>query len=402
MSASTPPPRRSRRELELTQQHAGARSTELPGQLIDEGDGRVFPCDSCGADLIFHIGQQQLHCGYCGFSRPLETEVRPLGERDLDAMFAMLREHHDNGRNDEITEQGGQPGNREVRCNSCGGTVVFSGTLTSSKCPYCGSPLQRSEIEVAKERISVDGILPFLLDDRQGRTSIATWVSSLWFAPNKFRREGVSGEINSVYLPYWTYDAMTLNKYRGQRGDDYFVTVGSGKNRRTERRTRWSWRSGAFERFFDDVLVMASQGLPRDLLLNLEPWPLTRCLPYTQEVIAGHLARTYDVMLPAGYKDAQVRIDAAITQDVRRRIGGDRQRIHTIDTRLEGVTFKHLLLPVWMLAYRYNGKPYRVFVNGATGEVHGERPYSPWKILFAVLLAALLVAAVAFLQANAN
>ena len=400
MPIPTPPPRRH--ELDTTLRHENARTTELPGQLIDEGRGRVFPCDACGADLVFHIGQQKLHCGYCGFVRDLETEPQPLAERDLKAMFARLERHHEDGRNDEVTEQGGQPGDREIRCNSCGGTVVFTGTLTSRSCPYCGSPLQRDAVEVAKIRISVDGVLPFRLDDAKGRTAIASWVTSRWFAPNQFLKEGVSGEIHSVYLPYWTFDAMTFNRYRGQRGDNYTVTVGSGKNRRTVVKTRWSARRGSFDRFFDDVLTMAADGLPPDLLLNLEPWPLTQCLPYTQEVIAGHMARTYDVPLPPAFERAQVRINAAIAQEVRARIGGDRQRIHDIDTDLSGLTFKHLLLPVWMLAYRYHGKPYRVFVNGATGEVHGERPYSPWKIAFAVLLGLIALAFAAFVSQNSG
>ena len=399
---AVPPPRRrrpgpiDRTELELTQEHANARTTELPGQLIDEDRGRVFPCESCGADLVFHIGQQTLHCGFCGFSKPIAAQPQPLAERSLDAMLDLIERHHENGFDDSVTEHGGQPGESEVRCNSCGGTVVFSGPLVSTKCPYCGSPLQRDAVHVAENRISVDGVLPFLVDDRGGREAIAGWVKSLWFAPNRFRREGVEGEINSVYLPYWTFDALTDTHYHGQRGDTYFVTVGHGKNRRTEMRIRWSPRRGRFERFFDDVLVMASLGLPSDLLLQLEPWPLPRCLPFTQEVLAGHLARTYDKLLPPAFADARVRIEAALQHDVRRRIGGDQQRIHGIQTQYSGLTFKHLLLPVWMLAYRYHGRAYRVYVNGATGEVHGERPYSPWKIAFAILLGLLAFALAAY------
>ena len=51
------------------------------------------------------------------------------------------------------------------------------------------------------------------------------------------------------------------------------------------------------------------------------------------------------------------------------------------------MTFKHILLPVWMLVYRFHDKPYRVYVNASTGEVQGERPYSAWKIAFAILAA---------------
>jgi hypothetical protein len=210
-------------------------------------------------------------------------------------------------------------------------------------------------------------------------------VQSRWFAPNEFRRRGAKGKFNGVYLPYWTFDTLTFNVYKGQRGENYTVTVGTGKNRRTETRTRWYPASGRFQRFFDDVLVVASEGLPRDYIIALEPWPLAQCVPFSQQFLAGHLARTYDVELDEGFLEGKRRIDEAIRADVRRRIGGDKQRIHSVDSRYDAITFKHLLLPVWLLTYRFHDKPYRVFVNAVTGEVQGERPYSWVKILLTVL-----------------
>ena len=67
-------------------------------------------------------------------------------------------------------------------------------------------------------------------------------------------------------------------------------------------------------------------------------------------------------------------------------------------SRYEAITFKHLLLPVWLLAYRYKDKPYRVVVNACTGEVQGERPYSWVKITFTVLAALLAAGTVAALM----
>ena len=90
----------------------------------------------------------------------------------------------------------------------------------------------------------------------------------------------------------------------------------------------------------------------------------------------------------------------AIHIDVCQRIGGDQQRIHVLNTRLDALTFKHLLLPVWMLAYRYHDRPYRVFINAGTGEVQGERPYSVVKITFAVLGIAAVALIAAFLLAQ--
>ncbi|HEX6986542.1 MAG TPA: hypothetical protein VF170_14260, partial [Planctomycetaceae bacterium] len=177
--------------------------------------------------------------------------------------------------------------------------------------------------------------------------------------------------------------------------------VGSGKNRRTETRTRWYPASGAFQRFFDDVLVNATKGLNQDLILALEPWPLVKCVSYNQQMLAGFLARTYEVDLPPAFEQARERIRSALESDVRRRIGGDRQRIDHMDVRHNAVTFKHLLLPVWMMAFRYHGQPYRVYVNATTGEVQGERPYSWVKITIAVIVG-LIVAGLAYLGLMAS
>jgi hypothetical protein len=144
-------------------------------------------------------------------------------------------------------------------------------------------------------------------------------------------------------------------------------------------------------RFFDDVLVIASRSLPERFIRALEPWDLAALEPYRPEFLAGFRAEGYTVELPDGYDEARAKMDAVIARDVRFDIGGDAQRIHAIDTDVRDVTFKHVLLPVWLAAYKYRGETYRFVVNGRTGRVRGERPWSAWKIAFAVL--ALVIAA---------
>jgi hypothetical protein len=367
----------------------GPATTQAAGQAVDEGRGRIFPCDGCGADLVFHIGQQCLKCGYCGYEKQIGiAEDAEILEQDLHAMLARAEELHEEHRGDESEQN-------EVRCESCGATVVFAGPLTSSECPYCASPIQRDKVHRAGRRIPVDGVLPFLVDKEKARRNLAAWVKSRWFAPNEFLKKGVEGKFSGSYLPFWTFDAMTATRYTGQRGEHYWETVGSGDNKRRVRRTRWYPASGDFQRFFDDVLVQASRGLNGDLMLSLEPWPLGRCVPFNQEMLAGFLARTYEIDLEPGFADGKARMEAAIEQEVRQRIGGDEQRIHSINTLFDALTFKHLLLPVWLLAYRYHDQLYQVLVNAATGEVQGERPWSWVKITLAALLG-LIVALVVF------
>lgn len=367
-------------------------TTTAAGQSVDAGKARIFPCEGCGADLEYHIGQQRLKCPYCGYEKELELPPnREIIEQDYHATLARIRELHDAG-----TRQ--HEGQCEVRCESCGANVVFVGALTSSACAYCGSPIQRDKIHDAPQRIAVDGVLPFLVDEKTAGRNLSDWVKSRWFAPNDFLKQGVQGNFNGVYLPYWTFDSLTYTRFRGERGEHYWVTVGSGKNQRRVRKTSWYPASGEFERFFDDVLVPATRGMQKDMLLTLEPWPLGKCRPFSQEFLAGYQARTYETKLDAGFEEARARIEAALNQDVRSRIGGDDQRIDAMDVLHNALTFKHLLLPLWLLAYRYHDKAYQVVVNASTGEVHGERPYSAAKIALAVLAALAAVGAVMLFQ----
>jgi len=360
-------------------------STSEAGRSIDEGKGRTFPCEGCGADLKFNIGQQELKCPFCGFEKQIEFgEDEAVVEQDFHAMLERLRELREQ-KHEAEGERDGAGDAQEIRCDSCGGTTVFVGPLTSSECPYCASPLQLNDVHDAEHRVPVDGVLPFLVEKKKAKTNLGDWVNSRWFAPNEFRRRGVDGKFSGVYMPYWTYDSMTFTQYHGQRGEHYYVEVGDGDNKRRERRTRWYPASGNFQRFFDDVLVLAAEGMNRKFMLALEPWPLGKCVPFNQEMLAGYLARTYEIELGSGFGEAKGRIEEALESDVRSRIGGDEQRVNSIRTNYAAISFKHLLLPVWLLAYRYQEKVFQVMINAGTGEVQGERPYSWIKITLAVL-----------------
>ncbi len=217
--------------------------------------------------------------------------------------------------------------------------------------------------------------------------------------------------LQGVYVPYWTFDADTRSSYSGQRGTIYYETqpvqVRDQQGRvRTEMRQvakiRWTPVSGRVARFFDDVLVLASRSLPKSHTDALLPWDLTRLEPYQPEFLAGFRAEGYTVSLQDGLTEARAYMDRMIERDVRFDIGGDRQEIGNIDTEVSDVTFKHVLLPVWTAAYKFRGKSFRFVVNGQTGKVQGERPWSPWKIAVAVILGLIVAGAIAWLSQNAD
>jgi hypothetical protein len=289
----------------------------------------------------------------------------------------------------------------EVTCAGCGSTVQFQPPEVAGVCPFCAAAMV-AQPKSADPEIAPNGLLPFGLEKRAATVSIQSWLASRWFAPNALKNVAKPDGIHGVYVPFWTYDAQTRSAYTGERGDYYYeteyVTVQNARGEAVRqqqqvRRTRWSGVSGQVENAFDDVLVPASRAIDERRLRELAPWDLEAVAPYEPAYLAGFKAQRYQVELGAGFETAQAIMNSSIQHTVRGDIGGDEQQVHSVNTQWNDVTFKHVLLPVWIGAYRFQGKVFQVTVNARTGEVQGERPYSTLKIALAMLAALILIAA---------
>ncbi len=353
-----------------------------------------FPCEQCGADYRFDPKEGRLICGHCGHGQAVQ-EAAPQGGalRELDfkaALAARLPEAEM-----EVT--------RVSTCPNCAAQVEFSDETHALECPFCATPVVADTGE--SRHIKPKGVVPFMLAEPAAQKAMANWLGSLWFAPNGLQAYARKGRrMEGIYVPYWTYDAKTKSRYSGARGTTYYVSEtvmvdGKAEIRRVAK-IRWTPVSGRVSRFFDDVLVLASKSLPKRYTDALEPWDLSHLAPYQPQFLAGFRAEAYAIPLDEGFNEARAHMDRVIERDVRFDIGGDRQRISNIDTALSDVTFKHVLLPVWMAAYKYRGKTYRFVINGQSGRVQGERPYSSWKIAGAVLLGLALLGVAAYFGAQ--
>ena len=357
-----------------------------------------WPCEQCGAQLRFAPGQTRLVCDHCGHVQEIPAEAprsraRALQELDL---AKGLRDDLSSGDMVEV---------RTTSCPNCGAKVEITGAVHATACPFCDTPVV---LDTGSERhIKPQALVPFVLTEAEARKEMIRWLGSLWFAPGtllEYARKGRA--MNGVYVPFWTFDADTSSRYSGERGEYYYETrtvqvrVNGKMETRQEqvRKTRWYSASGRVARDFDDVLIMASRSLPERLGDELTPWDLGALTPYNPEFLAGFQAEGYTVSLADGDAEAKDRMSEVIRQDVRRDIGGDEQRIHSVDTDWSDETFKHILLPIWMAAYKYNGKSYRFLVNGQTGEVQGERPWSVWKIASLVIVIAALAVGALYLS----
>ncbi len=352
-----------------------------------------FPCPNCGADYRFAPQRGMLVCDHCGHEEATEQGDRAAAIAELDFKAALAEQLPAA----EMVET------RATSCPNCAAHVVFEGDTHATECPFCATPVV---VDTGTHRqIKPRAVLPFQLEERAAHSAMNTWLGKLWFAPNGLADYARKGrKMNGVYVPYWTYDADTKSRYTGERGTVYYVTetvMRDGKpEQRQVQKIRWRPASGRVARWFDDVLVLASRALPKRYTDALQPWDLSKLEPYTPEFLAGFQAEGYSVELQDGYDEARAHMDAVIRRDVAFDIGGDRQRIHNISTAVSDVTFKHILLPVWMAAYKYRGKTYRFVVNGQTGRVQGERPYSAIKIAIAVTLGLLVAGGIGYIIAQ--
>jgi DNA-directed RNA polymerase subunit RPC12/RpoP len=353
---------------------------------------RKFPCPQCGGKLTFDPSGQALKCPYCGHTVVIHPESKEIRELDFEDYLQRLagRETTIEGRSSQVT------------CTGCGAVLLLQDQVATDTCPYCATHLE-NQPESAEAMIAPEAVLPFKVSNKQAIESFNQWISSRWFAPSALYKLANLGLLAGVYVPFWTYDSMTYTHYTGQRGDDYqeiepyYETNAQGQQEmktRTVTRTRWTFVSGRVDHFFDDVLICASKSLAAWEVQQLSPWELKALLDFRAEYLSGFKTERYAVDLADGFEHARAIMDAEIRRLCERDIGGNHQQLMTVDTQHVGVTFKHILLPVWLGSYRYQNKSYRVLINARTGRATGTRPYSWVKIvafIVAIVLALLLV-----------
>jgi hypothetical protein len=353
-------------------------------------------CPACGAQAEWNPGKQKLICPFCGTESPyaIDREEGKVVELDLVKALRELPEE----------ERGWQTERRSVQCQSCHAVMVFDPARVGQNCEFCGSPALVDYQEI-RSPIRPQGVLPFRTDVDRVRDDIRRWWRGRWFAPSKLSRAALVDTVRSLYIPYWTFDAQVHCPWTAEAGYYYYVTVPGRDARgrpvmRQERRVRWEPAAGVVDSFFDDEPVPGTQGLPLDLLKKVEPFPTGEVLPYDTAFLSGHIVEHYQVVLLDAAQRAIEQMRAKLLVLCARQIPGDTHRNLQIDPVYSGRTFKHILVPVWLLKYDYGSKAYQVIVNGYTGTIAGRHPFSFWKIAALVVLAAVVALVIAWVNSQ--
>jgi hypothetical protein len=296
-------------------------------------------------------------------------------------------------------QRGWQTEKRTVQCQSCKAVSVFDPERVGQRCDFCGSPALVDYQEI-KAPIRPQSLLPFKVTQGQVREQIRRWYASKWLAPGKLKSRALVDTVHGVYLPYWTFDAHVVCPWRAEAGHYYYTTESYRDNQgRTQTRqvqhVRWENAAGTVTHFFDDEPVPGTQGVRHDLLKKIEPFPTPDLVPYDAAMLSGFVVEHYQIVLFDAAERSIQQMRAALEALCAQEVPGDTYRNLEISPTFSDRTFKHVLLPVWLLTYTFGATAYQVLVNGYTGKMDGTYPVSWWKVLGLIVLA--LIAVVIFL-----
>jgi len=352
-----------------------------------------FTCKNCGAPLRFSPISKTLLCEFCATQESIENSLQEIKEYSFKEALDFLEVHQEQ----EIT--------REVTCNKCAATFTMTPYSVSVNCPYCNTPI----ITEFSKDINPKSLLPFQISQSDAQQRFKQWIGSLWFAPSKLKKF-LNGEykLKGYYLPHWTYDSDTRTQYYGERGDVYYVDVertvivNGREERRVVRESRIHWTPvrGTVNKSFDDITIGASKTISHTILDNLEPWHTDVLVPFNKKYLSGFDSEEYTIGLDNGFEFAKVKMDRIIRRAIKNKIGGDQQRIERMNTNYLNTTYKNVLFPVWTAEFKWKNKEYNYAINGQTGKVTGERPYSWFKIGMVIFAIALVIGGALYIDSH--
>jgi hypothetical protein len=344
-------------------------------------------CPACGAQAEWNPAKKLLICPFCGSESPYDGHKAGGAVDELD-LLQMLRSLPDSARGWDATR-------RSVQCQSCRAVMVFDPAKVGKNCEFCGSPALVDYDDV-QAPIRPQSLLPFTVSQSDIRDRMKRWYASKWFAPNAFKTKSLIDQLHGLYIPYWTFDASVHCTWTADAGHYYYTTESyrdnQGRTRtRQVRHTRWVPAAGAIDHVFDDELVPGTTGVDQRLLRSVEPFPTQQVVPYDTAFLSGFVVERYQVDLEQAANAAVQQMHSHLEALCGRQVPGDTYRNLQIDPAYSNQTFKHTLVPVWLLTYTYGARTFQVVANGHTGALAGHYPKSVWKIAGVVFLVLLVV-----------
>lgn len=312
-------------------------------------------CAACGAP----VEQGDRFCNACGTEQP-----------DTTSLVAA-----------EVVE-------RHFRCETCGAEVTLDPQHRSYVCAFCESTYVVELPAGDTGRQPPEFVIGFAISPEQVRQRFQAWLASGWFHPGDLKRAQITDKLTGVYLPFWSFSMLAQSKWRAKIGEywyrtETYTTIENGKTVTKTRRvqeTEWWPLQGRHHQYYSGYLVSGSRGLKQEDAERIKPFFLPALKRYQPFYLAGWMCEEYSVDRATALKICQQEFLRAEQQNIAAFMPGDTHRELQVKTDFSHVNSDLILLPVYLLRYQHQGKSYRFLVNGQTGKVSGQKPYSKTKI----------------------
>ena len=319
---------------------------------------KTFICPNCGAAIAFDIHETTLVCRFCGFTGKVDQRVlSESSELLLDAALPTERAHRWAESQSRLT------------CEQCGVVIIIPAGQTTDVCPYCASNRFITS-PTLMELVDPQVIGVFKIDRQKAGNSIKAWLNKGLLAPDDLAIQHAGMQLHPAYYPFWIFSGTLEIPWF------YEANVGS------RRLPHFETRSGSHFEMFNDVMIPGLRKMASAEIAGIEPFNLSELVEFSPDFLAGWLALTYDHPLA----DASLRAREKVIKNVKSNLssevepGHPKRNFGTGAGKWSGLTYKLALLPIYIGNYPFQGKRYRLYINGQTGKVSGKKPLDTLKV----------------------
>jgi len=296
---------------------------------------------------------------------------------------------------------------KHFRCENCGAQVAVDPDQRSYTCPFCDSSYVVEFTPDQTGRQPPEFVIGFAVTPEKAMERFRRWLSrNSWFRPGDLKRAQIAEKLKGVYLPFWSFSMLAQSNWSTSIGEywykteTYYTTQNGKRVRKTRRvrKTEWWPLEGKHHRYYSGYLVSGSRGLSQQEADRIKPFHLAALKRYQPYFLAGWLSEEYSVERDEALVACKQEFYRREKENVAAMLPGDTHRDLRVETYFHDVNSDLILLPVYLLSYRYRKKLYRFMLNGQTGKAAGDKPLSWLKIACAATIGvvALLLLALLF------
>ena len=338
---------------------------------------KSYACPNCGANIAYDVSAGGIACEYCGYIAPVKAVK--VGKRAEEFEFTL----------ETISQstRGWGTARQVLHCESCGGQLSIPEGTVSTTCPFCASN-QVNVTASPEESLRPRFLIPFKVKPEQTQKLAKTWLGKGWFHPNALSANTFISQFTGIYLPFWTFDTKVTAHWRAQVGYEKTVRHYNASTKKWETRTKidWRWEDGNVQINIDDHLVPGStrRHISHRILEQLYPYHMKGLVAYEPDYLAGWRAQAYETTLTEAWESGKSAIRERAKEACYQDIPTQHVRNFSMSADFQDESWRYILLPVYLTAYKYEDDTFQMMVNGQTGVVAGQKPVAWWKIWLAI------------------